>query len=61
VDVLRTETSLAMSQLKRYYKVEGGRAYSLTIEAREDVFPRVGRWYDLIVSTFRTGSEMENP
>ncbi len=61
LDVLRTETTLSMSQLKRYYKVEGGRAYSLTLEAREDVFARVGRWYDLIASTFRTGNEMKTP
>ncbi len=61
LDVLRTETPLAMSQLKRFYKVESGRAYSLTLEARDDVFPRVGRWYDLIAGTFRAGSEMKAP
>jgi hypothetical protein len=61
LDVLRTETPLAMSQLKRYYKVESGRAYSLTLEARDDVFPRVGRWYDLIASTFRAGTESKTP
>jgi hypothetical protein len=61
LDVLRTETPLAMSQLKRLYKVESGRAYSLTLEARDDVFPRVGRWYDLIAGTFRAGSEMNAP
>jgi hypothetical protein len=61
LDVLRTETPLAMSQLKRHYKVESGRAYSLTLEARDDVFPRVGRWYDLIASTFRAGNEMKTP
>jgi hypothetical protein len=61
LDVLRTETPLAMSQLKRFYKVESGRAYSLTLEARDDVFPRVGRWYDLIAGTLRVGSEMKAP
>jgi hypothetical protein len=61
LDVLRTETPLSMSQLKRYYKVESGRAYSLTLEAREDVFARVGRWYDLIASTFRAGNETKTP
>jgi hypothetical protein len=60
-DVLRTETPLAMSQVKRFYKVESGRAYSLTLEARDDVFPRVGRWYDLIAGTFRAGNEMKTP
>jgi hypothetical protein len=61
LDVLRTETPLSMSQLKRHYKVESGRAYSLTLEAREDVFARVGRWYDLIAGTFRAGNEMKTP
>jgi hypothetical protein len=61
LDVLRTETPLAMSQLKRYYKVDSGRAYSLTLEARDDVFPRASRWYDLIAGTFRAGKEMKAP
>jgi hypothetical protein len=61
LDVLRTETTLSMSQLKRYYRVEGGHAYSLTLEAREDVFARVGQWYDLILGTFRAGNEIKTP
>ena len=32
-----------------------GAAYSLAFEAREDVFPRVSRWCDLIASTLRVG------
>ncbi len=39
----------------------GPRATRLTLEARDDVFPRVGRWYDLIAGTFRVGSEMKTP
>jgi hypothetical protein len=33
----------------------GGRAYGLTFEAREDVFPRVSRWCDLVAGTLRVG------
>jgi hypothetical protein len=61
LDVLHTETPMSESQLKRFYRVEGARGYSLTLEARDDVFPRVSRWYDLIVSTLRLGNEMKNP
>jgi hypothetical protein len=61
LDVLRTETPLSSSQVKRYYRVAGSRGYSLTLEARDDVFPRVSRWYDLIVSTFRVGEELKTP
>jgi hypothetical protein len=57
VDVMRSETPVSVSRVKRYYRVEGRRGYSLTFEAREDVFPRVFKWYDLIASTFREGSE----
>jgi hypothetical protein len=59
VDVMRSETPVAVSRVKRYYRVEGRRGYSLTFEAREDVFPRSFRWYDLIAATFRIGSEAE--
>jgi hypothetical protein len=61
LDVLRTETPLSESLVKRYYRVAGTRGYSLTLEARDDVFPRVSRWYDLIVTTFRVGEEMTAP
>lgn len=56
VDVMRTETPLAISYVKRYYFVEADRACSLSFEAREDVFPRASRWADFIASTFRFGS-----
>ncbi len=59
VDVMRTETPIAISDVKRFYRVEGRRGYSLSFEARDDVFPRVARWYDLIASTLKTGPEQE--
>ena len=37
----------------------GRRGYSLTFEARDDVYPRVFRWYDLIASTLPIGSRGE--
>jgi hypothetical protein len=57
-DVLLTETPLAVSRGKRFYRTAGGRAYGLAFEAREDVFPRVSRWCDLIASTLRIGPEL---
>jgi hypothetical protein len=58
-DVMRTETGFATSNLKRFLRVEGRRSYSLAFESRDDVFPRVSRWYDQIASSLRTGAEME--
>ena len=57
MDVLQFETSLAASRSKRFYRTANGRAYGLAFEAREDVFPRVTRWSDLIASTLRVGAE----
>ena len=51
VDSLRTETPMATSRVKRYYRVLNGKAYVLALDAREDVFPRVSRWSDQIAST----------
>jgi hypothetical protein len=56
VDVMRTETPIAISYIKRYYFAEAGRGCSLSFEAREDVFPRASRWADYIASTLRFGS-----
>ncbi len=53
VDVMRTETPLAISYIKRYYFVAGTRACSLSFEAREDVFAHASRWADAIASTLR--------
>jgi len=56
VDVMKTETPLAVSYIKRYYFAEGARGCSLSVEAREDVFPRASRWADYIASTLRFGA-----
>ncbi len=56
VDVMRTETPLAVSYVKRFYFAEAGRGCSLSFEARDDVFPRASRWADVIASTLRFGS-----
>jgi hypothetical protein len=55
VDVMRIETPVAMSYIKRYYFAEGARGCSLSFEAREDVYPRASRWADYIASTVRFG------
>ena len=56
VDVMKTETPLAVSYIKRYYFADAGHGCSLSFEAREDVFPRSARWADYIASTLRLGS-----
>jgi hypothetical protein len=55
VDLAVQETPVAVSRNKRYYFVAAGRGYTLTCEAREDVFFRVSRWCDLVASTLRVG------
>jgi hypothetical protein len=57
VDVMKTETPLAVSYIKRYYFAREGVACSLSFEAREDVFPRAARWADYIASTLRLGGQ----
>jgi hypothetical protein len=57
MEVLQTETPLAVSRTKRFYRTANGRAYGLAFEAREDVFTRVSRWCDLIAATLRVGAE----
>jgi hypothetical protein len=59
LDVLHTETPIAESRVRRYFRVSGAHAYSLTFEAREDVYPRVYRWCDIIAATLRTGAELQ--
>jgi hypothetical protein len=56
VDVMRTETPVAISYVKRFYFAQGGRGCSLSFEAREDVFPRASRWADYIASTLTFGA-----
>jgi hypothetical protein len=61
LDRLRTETPVATSDSKRLYRVSAGRGYTLALEARDDVYPKVARWYDLLAATFRVGSELQKP
>jgi hypothetical protein len=56
VDVMRVETPIAISYVKRYYFADAGRACSLSFEARDDVFPRASRWADYIASTLEFGA-----
>jgi hypothetical protein len=57
-DVTRSETSLTVSRVKRFYRAAGGRGYLLSCEARDDVFSRVSRWCDLIAGTLKVGGEV---
>lgn len=57
-DEMRTETTVTESRIKRYYRVAAGRGYSLTCEAREDVFAKMSAWCDIIASSLRVGSEV---
>ena len=58
-DVMRTETSVTLSRMKRFYRADTGRGYSMTFEARDDVFGRVSRWSDVIADTLRVGAELK--
>jgi len=60
-DVMRVETPLSTARVKRYYRVAGERGYSLSFEAREDIYPRVSRWCDYIASTLKVAEEMSGP
>jgi hypothetical protein len=51
--VVRTETTVAVTYIKRFYFAHAGHGCSLSFEAREDVFPRVSRWADYIASTLQ--------
>jgi hypothetical protein len=53
VDVMRTETSVAVSYIKRFFQVEGARGISLAFESRDDVFWRIEPWTDMIASTLQ--------
>jgi hypothetical protein len=58
VDVMRTETPVTVSRVKRFYRVDGSRAYTVACEARDDVYHRVSRWCDMIAATLTTGPEV---
>ena len=53
VDIIRTETSVAVSYAKRFYRAAGGRGVSLAFEGRDDVFWRIDAWADFIASTLQ--------
>jgi len=61
VDMMRSETPLTVSRVKRFYRASAGRGYSLAFEARDDVFARVSSWCDLIASTLKIGPELNAP
>ncbi|PYQ13941.1 MAG: hypothetical protein DMF80_13805 [Acidobacteria bacterium] len=61
VDVLWVETPMATSRSKRFYRVAEGRGYTLAFEARDDAYPRVARWCDMIASTLKVGPEVGRP
>ena len=61
VDVLHSETPMAVSRSKRFYRTAGGRGYSLALEARDDIYPRVSRWCDMIAATLKVGPEVTAP
>jgi hypothetical protein len=43
-DVMRVETPVTASRVKRFYRASPGRGFSLNFEAREDVYPRVSKF-----------------
>jgi hypothetical protein len=57
-DVLWVETPMAVSRAKRFYRLAEGRGYALAFEARDDIYPRVSRWCDMIASTLKVGPEV---
>ena len=61
VDVMRTETPVAVTYIKRFYFANAGHGCSLSFEAREDVFSRMSRWADYIAWTTRARSVEGRP
>ncbi len=58
VDLLHSETPVAVTRGKRFYRVADGRGYTLACDARDDVFPRASRWCDMIAATLKVGPEV---
>ena len=52
-DLMRTETSVAVSYVKRFYRTQGRRGTALAFEGRDDIFWRIETWPDLIASTLK--------
>jgi hypothetical protein len=61
VDVLHSETPVAVTRGKRYYRMAGGQGYTLACEGRDDIYPRVSRWCDMIAATLDVGPEVRRP
>ena len=61
VDVLHSETPVAVTRARRYFRVADGRGYSLACDARDDIYPRVSHWCDMIAATLRIGPEVTAP
>ena len=61
VDVLHSETPVAVSRGKRFYRAAGGRGYVLALDARDDIYPRASHWCDMIAGTLRVGPEVTGP
>ena len=61
VDVLHSATPVAVSRSRRYYRTAAGRGYSLALEARDDIYPRVWHWCDMIAATLEVGPEVSGP
>jgi len=57
-DLMHTETSMASSREKRFYRVSGGRGYTLSFVGRDDVFHLVSSWFDTIAGSLKVGSEV---
>ena len=60
-DVLHSETPVAVTRARRYYRVADGRGYTLACDARDDIYSRVWRWCDMIASTLKIGPEAKAP
>jgi hypothetical protein len=60
-DLESVETPIAASRIKRSYRLAGGRGYTLSCEARDDAYPLVARWCDVIASTLKIGPEVGRP
>jgi hypothetical protein len=60
-DFESVETPVAASRIKRFYRHAGGRGYTLSCEARDDAYPLVARWCDVIASTLKVGAEVGQP
>ena len=61
VDVTHSETTVAVSRSKRFFRTAEGRGYSLVCEGRDDIYPRFSRWCDIIAVTLQIGSEVGRP